>query len=387
MIRRPPRSTLFPYTTLFRSYGGYYELDSRFKISKNQAPEGQNQDLEGRNNVLRTLTIRDESLYKAYRDVEDRKGNHKFAIVFADGSVLRYMTGDRKPEGVTLADYYKNAVKSVVGNGLSIEVNLLGFDEKGEEDEQAHKALVYEFVPHIKGISINGDTQDMKKFAMNSGGKDLMNIPDSDDKEVVKNWNFEVGKKNTVVFSLDDGSKITWTGKVDEKVEPSIPNDEAKELEGLETIDIGDIESAPDGKYTIGFEAKYADGRAGTSMLQGFFDRNIMIEKKGDKIKAKFLNLFFANGLLDFRIKNIDGTWPEKSEKEPIGNSGEQAYFTMDIKDLKEAHEGAVLVSYMGGKFDDLGKMDEKYTKVKIIFKKEAYKGWKDFHEVYDLEI
>src|SRR3712207_8964853 len=61
MIRRPPRSTLFPYTTLFRSYGGYYELDSRFKISKNQAPEGQNQDLEGRNNVLRTLTIRDRS--------------------------------------------------------------------------------------------------------------------------------------------------------------------------------------------------------------------------------------------------------------------------------------------------------------------------------------
>src|SRR5688572_31814189 len=24
MIRRPPRSTLFPYTTLFRSYGGVY---------------------------------------------------------------------------------------------------------------------------------------------------------------------------------------------------------------------------------------------------------------------------------------------------------------------------------------------------------------------------
>src|SRR5690348_18075962 len=24
MLRHPPRSTLFPYTTLFRSYGGYY---------------------------------------------------------------------------------------------------------------------------------------------------------------------------------------------------------------------------------------------------------------------------------------------------------------------------------------------------------------------------
>src|SRR5207247_8913786 len=26
MIRRPPRSTLFPYTTLFRSDGGYYTV-------------------------------------------------------------------------------------------------------------------------------------------------------------------------------------------------------------------------------------------------------------------------------------------------------------------------------------------------------------------------
>ena len=262
------------------------------------------------------------------------------------------MTGDKKPDNITLADYYKNAVKSVVGNGSSIEVNLLGFDEKGDEAEQVHKALVYDFVPHINGISINGHSLDMDIFVMNAGGKDLMSIPDSDDKEVVENWNFEVGKKNTVVFSLDDGSEITWTGEVGEKIEPSIPNDDAKELEGLETIDVGDIESAPDGQYTIGFEARYADGRKGTSMLQGFFDRNIMIEKKGGKLKAKFLNLFFANGLLDFRIKNTDGTWPEMSKKDPIGNSGEQAYFTMDIKDLKEVHEGAVLVSYMGGKLD-----------------------------------
>src|SRR5258708_13096424 len=26
MIRRPPRSTLFPYTTLFRSYGEYFDV-------------------------------------------------------------------------------------------------------------------------------------------------------------------------------------------------------------------------------------------------------------------------------------------------------------------------------------------------------------------------
>src|SRR3954466_4314138 len=37
MIRRPPRSTLFPYTTLFRSYGDHRDLHSfptrRFPIS------------------------------------------------------------------------------------------------------------------------------------------------------------------------------------------------------------------------------------------------------------------------------------------------------------------------------------------------------------------
>src|SRR3712207_7423990 len=40
MIRRPPRSTLFPYTTLFRSQGCLYsrglELSTEFKEARNQ---------------------------------------------------------------------------------------------------------------------------------------------------------------------------------------------------------------------------------------------------------------------------------------------------------------------------------------------------------------
>src|SRR5689334_24676992 len=31
MIRRPPRSTLFPYTTLFRSHGGAHRLPDRVR--------------------------------------------------------------------------------------------------------------------------------------------------------------------------------------------------------------------------------------------------------------------------------------------------------------------------------------------------------------------
>ena len=40
----------------------------------------------------------------------------------------------------------------------------------------------------------------------------------------------------------------------------------------------------------------------------------------------------------------------------------------------------------MGGKLEYKGMMDTKYTKVKIVFKKDAYEGWKGFHETYDLE-
>src|SRR5687768_17791275 len=39
MIRRPPRSTLFPYTTLFRSSGGYqiFSLAANLKITDHSA--------------------------------------------------------------------------------------------------------------------------------------------------------------------------------------------------------------------------------------------------------------------------------------------------------------------------------------------------------------
>src|SRR3712207_7993721 len=40
MIRRPPRSTLFPYTTLFRSNGRYWKPESeRPRSEKREAPD------------------------------------------------------------------------------------------------------------------------------------------------------------------------------------------------------------------------------------------------------------------------------------------------------------------------------------------------------------
>src|SRR3712207_7294586 len=37
MIRRPPRSTLFPYTTLFRSPGGLQGVHERFRAASEQS--------------------------------------------------------------------------------------------------------------------------------------------------------------------------------------------------------------------------------------------------------------------------------------------------------------------------------------------------------------
>src|SRR2546430_8126138 len=37
MIRRPPRSTLFPYTTLFRSFGGFSPFSSSIAVGSNTA--------------------------------------------------------------------------------------------------------------------------------------------------------------------------------------------------------------------------------------------------------------------------------------------------------------------------------------------------------------
>src|SRR3712207_7539264 len=38
MIRRPPRSTLFPYTTLFRSGSGYYVRERRYGSFRRSLP-------------------------------------------------------------------------------------------------------------------------------------------------------------------------------------------------------------------------------------------------------------------------------------------------------------------------------------------------------------
>src|SRR2546429_3863933 len=73
MIRRPPRSTLFPYTTLFRSPSEMNDVDLRALMEAiRTAKEGQYVTVEGDDNHVRvakegnhlTIHVRDKSASK-----------------------------------------------------------------------------------------------------------------------------------------------------------------------------------------------------------------------------------------------------------------------------------------------------------------------------------
>src|SRR2546426_411234 len=74
MIRRPPRSTLFPYTTLFRSPATYspFHLNTAVNLSAFSPAAEEKKDFERRWEILKRLDDRlrhDPSLAaKAYRD-------------------------------------------------------------------------------------------------------------------------------------------------------------------------------------------------------------------------------------------------------------------------------------------------------------------------------
>src|SRR3712207_8620585 len=59
MIRRPPRSTLFPYTTLFRSAAVGRRWDDRFEPSARRCAVGGVVDARERSDHLRDRPVRD----------------------------------------------------------------------------------------------------------------------------------------------------------------------------------------------------------------------------------------------------------------------------------------------------------------------------------------
>src|SRR3712207_6945477 len=73
MIRRPPRSTLFPYTTLFRSRGGVGRHDRRLVADLGHVGALTDLQLRGRGHEL-TVDLRDDERDVAARALHvDRK--------------------------------------------------------------------------------------------------------------------------------------------------------------------------------------------------------------------------------------------------------------------------------------------------------------------------
>src|SRR3712207_7497130 len=88
MIRRPPRSTLFPYTTLFRSGGGMIGIGGR------QGPDrvGRRGDLlaRGERSVCRLAAVR------PHRDLEERSEEHTSELQSRQYLVCRLLLEKKK---------------------------------------------------------------------------------------------------------------------------------------------------------------------------------------------------------------------------------------------------------------------------------------------------
>src|SRR2546425_8029071 len=101
MIRRPPRSTLFPYTTLFRSASALSVCEQRFgghRHDKTSVKDARLQDEVGRRQRLRLLGLRGHLdlaarifavLVVANPAVPVSKGEIRLQIQWAKGHHLR----------------------------------------------------------------------------------------------------------------------------------------------------------------------------------------------------------------------------------------------------------------------------------------------------------
>src|SRR2546427_5786547 len=92
MIRRPPRSTLFPYTTLFRSIVDKHRVGKRVKRLRNEAEKIVWQVLK-----REYFTTKQQSIKHAHRQLEIAlKRAYQQGILQSDEAAVSYQTVDRK---------------------------------------------------------------------------------------------------------------------------------------------------------------------------------------------------------------------------------------------------------------------------------------------------
>ena len=323
------------------------------------------------------IRIFNNDLVNALKDADN-----KLEIKLTDGTIISYPASTDKKEDAqptepkqatpaTSASYaQKDLVTKVEKNSYGDELNITLADGFKAED----------VLKNTKEVVINGKTFNKSLFSKNYNDQIVTFDDGGESLKAFKAWNFD--GENTIVFKANDGSesKIYTTGNkvVEEKTTP----EKTPEKQEEKTYSLTD--KLEDGEYTLGFNALYADGRQGTSMLEGFFDKNVKLVVKDGKMSITMLNTLFAHGLYDFAIQN-KGKW-ESGVKENFGEKNsagqyDRALFTLPVEDLDQVHLGGVIVSYMGSLESDKGNFD-KYTTVKLKFKPEIKKGWNGFELV-----
>ena len=264
----------------------------------------------------------------------------------------------------------KDLVTNVEKNSYGDELNITLADGFKAED----------VLKNTKEVIINGKTFNKNLFSKNWKGQIVTFDDGGDSLKAFKAWNFD--GENSIIFKANDDSESKAFTTGNKVVEEKLADNKTTEKQGEKTYSLTD--KLEDGEYTLGFNALYADGRQGTSMLEGFFDKNVKLVVKDGKMSITMLNTLFAHGLYDFAIQN-KGKWAS-GVKENFGEKNsagqyDKALFTLPVEDLDQIHLGGVIVSYMGSLESDKGNFD-KYTTVKLKFKPEIKKGWNGFELV-----
>lgn len=323
------------------------------------------------------IRIFNNDLVNALKDADN-----KLEIKLTDGTIISYPTATDKKENskptepkqatpATSTSYaQKDLVTKVEKNSYGDELNISLAAEFKAED----------VLKNTKEVVINGKTFNKSLFSKNYKDQIVTFDDGGESLKAFKAWNFD--GENTIVFKANDGSESKTYTTGNKVVEEKTADNKTTEKQREKTYSLTD--KLEDGEYTLGFNALYADGRQGTSMLEGFFDKNVKLVVKDGKMSITMLNTLFAHGLYDFAIQN-KGKW-ESGVKENFGEKNsagqyDRALFTLPVEDLDQVHLGGVIVSYMGSLESDKGNFD-KYTTVKLKFKPEIKKGWNGFELV-----
>src|SRR3712207_8251869 len=100
MIRRPPRSTLFPYTTLFRSVRALPARRSRTRLRRSRALSAHNEPLDDSDGVRDRIGGRERARERtraiAQRRVVDRSEEHTSELQSRQYLVCRLLLETKK---------------------------------------------------------------------------------------------------------------------------------------------------------------------------------------------------------------------------------------------------------------------------------------------------